>query len=84
VPDEDHEKEQTPESSLLDEHPGVRELVESLPMFIAWKRTLPVVDVDGEMFYVMRGDQLMDRDQVIVEWARLYRPDLFERKPEDG
>jgi hypothetical protein len=85
VPDEDHEPgEQTPESRLLDQHPGVRELVESLPEFIAWISALPEVEVDGEIFFVIGGDQLKDRDQVIVEWVRLFRPDLLERKPRDG
>jgi hypothetical protein len=85
VPDEDHEPgEQTPESRLLDQHPGVRELVEKLPEFIAWVGALPVVEVDGETFYVVGGDQLKDRDQVIVEWVRLYWPGLLERKPRDG
>lgn len=38
----------------------------------------PWSKVDGEKFYVVRGDQLMERDQVIVEWIHLIRPDLVE------
>lgn len=83
--EEDHEAaEQTPESRLLDQHPGVRELVESLPAFIAWSSTLPVVEVDGETFQVAHGDRLMTRDEIKVEWVRLYQPHLLERKPRDG
>jgi hypothetical protein len=77
VPDEDNRNEQTPESHLLDQHPGVRELVESLPGFVVWSSDLPMVEVDGEIFHVLRGDELAERDRVIVEWVRLYQPDLF-------
>ena len=68
----------TRESRLLAEHPGIRENVESLPEFIAWRNALPMVEVDGEMFYVVGGDQLKDRDQIIVEWVRQFRPDLLK------
>ena len=83
--DGDHDPgEQTPESRLLNQHPGVRELVESLTEFAAWRSTLPVVEIDGELFHVARGDQLMKRDEIIVEWVRLNRPNLLERESENG
>jgi hypothetical protein len=72
------------ESVLLDQHPGVRQVVESLTEFIAWSTALPIVEIDGENFYVGRGDEFMDRDQTIVEWIRLYRPGLLERKMTNG
>lgn len=68
----------TPESRLLDQHPGVRELIESLPEFITWRGTLPVVVVDHESFYVFGGDQLREDDQIIVEWVRQRKPELLE------
>lgn len=70
----------TPESRLLDQRPGLRQFVEALPAFVAWSRALPVVEVDGESFYVVRGDELMQRDQVIVEWTRVHRPGLLKRE----
>jgi len=76
--------ERSAECSLLDQFPGLRQLVESRPGFVDWSGGLPVVEVDGETFYVVRGDQLMDRCQVIVEWVRLYEPALLEAKTENG
>lgn len=72
------------ESSLLDQHPGLRQLVESLSEFVSWSSTLPSVEIDGENLHIVRGDELMDRDQTIVEWVRLYRPGLLERNNSDG
>jgi hypothetical protein len=72
--------ERTPEAVLLDQHPGVRERVAALPDFIAWRDTLPVVEIDGEILYVVGGDQLKDHDQVCVAWINQFRPDLFERQ----
>jgi hypothetical protein len=69
---------QTPETHLLNRHPGARELVEGLPEFLDWSRTLHVVDVDGCTYYVARGDQLMTRDEIIVEWGRLHLPNFLE------
>lgn len=68
----------TPERSLLNKHPGARELVEALPDFVAWRDALPVVRVDDETFHVVGGDQLKDHDQVIVAWANQFRPDLLK------
>jgi hypothetical protein len=80
VSDEDDSGGQrTQESQLLDRHPGLRESVESLPEFIAWNESFPLVQVDAESFRVARGDQLMDHDQMMVEWIRLFRPDMLER-----
>jgi hypothetical protein len=70
-------KEQTREAVLLDGHPGIRELLAATPDFISWRDTLPVVEVDGETFYVVGGDQLKDHDQVSVEWVNRFRPYLF-------
>jgi hypothetical protein len=73
--------ELTPETALLNRHPGLREQVATLPEFVAWRRGLPVVEVDGETFYVVGGDQLKDHDQVIVAWSNQFRPDLFKAGP---
>jgi len=70
-------KERTREAVFLDQHPGVRELVAAMPDFIMWRDTLPVVEVDGETFYVVGGDQLKDYDQMCVAWVNQFRPDLF-------
>jgi len=71
--------EQTNEAELLNRNPGVRELVATLPEFIAWRNALPVVEVDGETFYVVGGDQLKDHDQVSVAWVNQFRPQLLKR-----
>ena len=73
--------ETTPETALLNRHPGVRERVGAIPDFLAWKNALPVVDIDGETLFVIGGDQLKDLDQVIVAWTNQFRPDLFGRPP---
>lgn len=73
-------EERTSEAELLDRNPGVRELVAGLPEFIAWRDALPVVEVDGETFYVVGGDQLKDHDQVSVAWVNQFRPDLLKKK----
>ena len=70
----------TPETSLLDKHPGTRELVEAMPDFIAWRAALPVVEVDDETFHVVGGDQLKDHDQTIVAWVNQFRPKLLKRE----
>ncbi|WP_314225085.1 hypothetical protein [Streptomyces zaehneri] len=75
--------QQTWESRLLDRNSGLRESVESLPEFIAWNEGFPLVEVDAESFWIARGDQLMDRDQMIVEWIRLFRPGLLKRGTEN-
>ena len=73
-------EERTSEAELLDRNPGVRELVTSLPEFIAWRNALPVVEVDGETFYVVGGDQLKDHDQVSVTWVNQFRPHLLKQR----
>ncbi|MFD9287816.1 hypothetical protein ACFWBV_05780 [Streptomyces sp. NPDC060030] len=84
MPDEnDTSEERTQESRLLDRFPGLRESVASLPEFTTWNDSFPLVDVDAESFRVARGDQLMDRDQMMVEWIRLFRPQLLERGTEN-
>lgn len=74
-----NEKSRTQESRLLDEYPGLREFVESLPEFLQWHQNQPHVEVDDEAFTVVGGDQLKDRDQTIVEWVRRFRPELLNR-----
>lgn len=59
--------DETPEYQLLKKHSGVRELVESLPEYTQWRSNLATVFIDAEKFFVMRGDQLMDDDQILVE-----------------
>jgi len=76
--------ELTPETTLLNRYPGLREYVAALPEFVAWRRGLRVVEVDGETFYVVGGDQLKDNDQVIVAWSNQFRPDLFDASPVQG
>lgn len=76
--------EETPERRLLDKNPGARDLIESLPDFLAWRDALPTVEVDGEIFWVVGGDQLKDDDQVIVEWAWQFQPELLARSIEDS
>lgn len=73
----EQEADYTTERRLLDEHPGVREFVESLPEFIRWRAGLSKVDIDDEEFTVVQGDRLMDKHQLIVEWVRLFRPELL-------
>ena len=74
----------TPEARLLAEYPGVREDVSSLPEFTRWLDALRVVEIDGEIFNVLGGDQLKDHDQVVVEWVRRFRPELLGGEPIDG
>ena len=78
------ERGQTTEAQLLTEHPGVREEVDSLPEFVEWRDSLRVVEIDGETLYVVGGDQLKDHDQVVVEWVRRFRPELFGGEPSNG
>jgi len=67
----------TPETALLNRHPGAREHVAALPDFISWRDALPVVEVDNERLYVIGGDQLKDHDQIIVAWLNQFRPDFL-------
>ena len=68
----------TPETVLLNRHPGAREHVAALPDFISWRDALPVVEVDNETLYVVGGDQLKDHDQIIVAWLNQFRPNFFK------
>ncbi|KAM3093835.1 hypothetical protein ACKFKF_28420 [Phormidesmis sp. 146-12] len=70
--------DETPERQLLKQYPGVREFVELLPEYTQWRSNLATVFIDAEKFFVMRSDQLMDDDQILVEWIRLFRPELIE------
>lgn len=70
--------EKTHEAVVLDQHPGLRDHVAGLEEFIAWRDALPVVEVDGETFYVVGGDQLKDHDQISVAWLNQHRPQLWK------
>lgn len=65
-------------SALLDQHPGLRERIDALPAFSAWCARMPVVDIDGERFHVLGGDQLKDHDEVIVSWINQFKPNLLK------
>lgn len=73
-------EKQTNEAIFLDRHPGVRERVASMPDFIKWRDALPIVEVDGETFYVVGGDQLKDRDQICFAWVNQFHSYLFEEE----
>jgi hypothetical protein len=70
--------EKTREAIILDQHPGLRDHITELPEFIAWRDTLPVVEIDAEIFYVVGGDQLRDHDQISVAWVNQHRPQLLK------
>ena len=74
----------THETSLLDQHPGLRERVEALQDFTAWRAGMPQVLIDGEQFHVLGGDQLKDRDQLMVAWINQFRPHLLKGDAEHG
>ncbi len=42
--------------------------------FQEWRRSLPVVEVDGEVLRVVHGDRLLDDDQLVAEWTGRTRP----------
>jgi hypothetical protein len=66
------------ELQQLGKFPGIRKIVESIPEYVEWRDQLSTVQVDGEGFFVIGGDQLMDNDQILVEWIHLFRPELLE------
>jgi hypothetical protein len=70
--------DQSPAGQLLENYPNVRERVELLPEYVQWRSALRMVTVDEEVFFVIGGDRLMDNDQILVEWIRLFRPELME------
>lgn len=76
--------ESTHETALLDQHPGLRERVAVLTDFIAWRARMPQVSIDGESFHVLGGDQLKDRDQLMVAWINQFRPHLLKGDAEHG
>jgi len=69
----------TREAVLLDRHSGVKEHIETIPDFIKWRGTLPTVEIDGELFYVVGGDQLKDYDQICVAWINQFHPYLLKK-----
>lgn len=76
--------ESTHETALLDRHPGLRERVAALTDFTAWCAGMPQVSIDGESFHVLGGDQLKDRDQLMVAWINQFRPQLLKGDAEHG
>lgn len=76
--------ELTPETDLLNRHPGMRERVAALPDFVSWRDAMPTVEVDGEMFYIVGGDQLRDHDQIVVAWLNQFRSDFFGKASNDA
>ena len=70
--------DQTAAAALLDQQPGLRELVAALPAFNAWRAQMPVVEIDGVTFHVLGGDQLKDDDELIVAWINQFRPSLLK------
>jgi len=64
------EQETTAETRVLNRYPDIRDRVAVAPEFVAWRRSLRAVVIDGETLYVRGGDMLRDEDQVIFEWAR--------------
>jgi len=69
--------ERTYEAQILDNNPEVRTAVSESEEFRAWKEELPTVDVDQVTYYVRGGDMLKDEDQIMLEWARRFRPKLL-------
>jgi hypothetical protein len=67
----------TPASQLLDRYPGMRDRVVAMPEFLQWRALMPTVVVDGELFYVVGGDQLKDHDQIVVAWLNQYHSDFL-------
>ena len=61
--------DETWESRILDQHPGVREAVAGSEEFQRWKDQLPSLVVDGVSYRIRGGDLLKDEDQLIFEWA---------------
>ena len=76
--------ESTHETALLNQHPGLRERVEGVPDFVAWRAGMPQVLIDGELFHVLGGDQLKDRDQLMVAWINQFRPHLLQGDAKHG
>ncbi len=74
----------THEALLLDRHPGLRERVAVLPDFIAWRAGMPQVLIDGEVLHVLGGDQLKDRDQLMVAWINQFKPQLLKGDADHG
>lgn len=62
-------KERTPEGKFLARRPDVRHLVSEDAKFHEWRDSIKKVVVDDEKFYIRGGDQLVDDDQLVFEWA---------------
>lgn len=69
--------ERTYEAQVLDNNPEVRAAVSESEEFRTWKKNLPTVDIDQVSYYVRGGDMLKDEDQIMLEWARRFRPGLL-------
>lgn len=82
-------EESSRKKHLLRMRPGLRDRVAEDPVFVEWRNSLEVVDIDGEQLRVIHGDRLVDDDQLIVEWLGRFRPDLlgggtWQLGPEDN
>ncbi len=44
------------------------------PAFQRWRRSLPVVEIDGEVLRVVHGDRLVDDGQLVLEWIHRTQP----------
>ncbi len=69
----------TVEERFLEGHPEVRQSVLALPDFEKWRSSLRMLNIDGERLYVRGGDQLVDDNQLIFEWA--YNNGLVKAPP---
>lgn len=69
--------ERTHEAQILDNNHVVCAAVSESEEFRVWKENLPTVEVDQVNYYVRGGDMLKDEDQIMIKWARRFRPELL-------
>lgn len=50
------------------------------PEYRTWRDNLPKLEVDGQEYWVVGGDQLRDADETMLEWLRLNRPELLRKE----
>jgi hypothetical protein len=58
---------------FLSLHPELRERVQKDKAFRNWLGQFRTVTVDDEAYFVVGGDQLRDRDELVLEWARRHQ-----------
>jgi ribosomal protein L16 Arg81 hydroxylase len=54
-------------------HADLRERIEKDEAFQNWLGQFATVTVDNETYFVVGGDQLRDRDELVLEWARRHQ-----------